>query len=299
MRNYAVTAVGELFVKFQQTADNHYTTYLGGNSADVACLPAKYGMNTAFIGCVGADHFGTRLLSALKEYGVDISQVYVDPNHSTRLCFSHQSSAGSFTEFAKGAVGSPFSRGSLPLEQLQNTKVFHISGLSLIEETGRDETLRAISLARNSGALISFNADYTPSRWPDEQTARKNLLLGIKEADLAMVTQEELAFLGITPMELLHTYSSHFILISTGEQGCRYVGRDCEGYVQAAEPLKIVDTSDHADIFMGAFLYAYLQQPTSLKNLNQMELETIIRFANEKATLSTTLEGSLSSIPPL
>lgn len=298
MEQYAVTSMGELSVRFHQLPNNTYTAIFGGNPANTVCVPAKYGMKTALIGSTGDDHLGRRWLTHLKQYGVDTSYIQVVPGSHTNITFEHQSEAKSLPLESVRISPVALTKETLPYELLENTSVLHIDGLSLIDETFQSAVWDAVSAARRSDALISFSVKYLPACWADEASAKRFLLQGIKEAELAILSQEELEFLGVSPMDLLHNYSSHCILIMM-EQGCRYVCRDIEGYVQCAKSTEECKHGSCPDIFIGAFLYQYLQQTTPLKNLNQAELESMILFAMEKALHLSGDMGSVLSIPDL
>src|SRR5437764_220601 len=51
---------------------------VGGSAAIAACGAARLGLDTAFIGTVGSDLFGTFMLDALADRGVDVSACVVD-----------------------------------------------------------------------------------------------------------------------------------------------------------------------------------------------------------------------------
>lgn len=310
MKKYDITALGELLIDFvsvssecPKTADDAltYEANPGGAPANLICVPAKYGMRTAFIGKVGADPFGRRLVSVLENQGVDTSGIITDPNVFTTLAFVELDKGGkpSFTFARKPGSDTMLREDELPMDILENTRLLHFSGLCLTDEPARSAAAAAIHAARKAGAFITFDANYRPDVWPDPVTAREQILNGIKEADIAKLSKEDLAFLGVEPMDLLHTYSSHFIFMTLGDAGCMYVGRDGEGFVQGIRQTGIVDTTGAGDIFFGAALYRLLQIDRPLTELSHEELEQILRFANEKAAASLCRRGGIPSIPEL
>ena len=52
---------------------------VGGSAAITACGAARLGLRTAFVGAVGDDQFGTFMLDALADRGVDVSGCLVEP----------------------------------------------------------------------------------------------------------------------------------------------------------------------------------------------------------------------------
>lgn len=308
MKKYDITALGEALIDFfplkGQTGPNGNALYEanpGGAPANLICVPAKYGMKTAFIGKVGTDPFGRLIIDELKRHGVDTSGILEDPSVFTSLAFVHPQPGGdrSFTFARKPGSDTMLRPDELPRRILESTKVLHIGSLALTDQPSRSAAAAAISIARKAGALITFDANYRPGVWPDAKTAREQLLYGIKEADVAKLTKEELAFLGVTPMDLLHSYSSHFILITMGSQGCLYVGRDGEGFVQGVKEDNPADTTGAGDIFFGAALFKLVEIGKPLVDLTHTQLEQILHFANEKAAASVLKYGGIPSIPDL
>jgi len=56
---------------------------VGGSAAIAACGAARLGLDTAFVGTVGTDIFGTFMLDALADRGVDVSGCIVDREQPT------------------------------------------------------------------------------------------------------------------------------------------------------------------------------------------------------------------------
>lgn len=300
-KEYDITALGELLMDFTATGPNSYEVNPGGAPANLICVPAKYGLKTAFIGKVGADAFGQQLLHTLQQQGVDTSGIVSDANVFTTLAFVDLDQRGnpSFSFARSPGADTMLSSIELPIDILESTKILHISSLALTSEPTRSAAAAAIKVARNAGAVITFDVNYRPNVWPNEDTARKWLLQGIKDADIVKLSREELSFLGVEPMEMLHTYSSHFIFITMGSDGCRYVGRDGEGFVQGIRIEEVIDTTGAGDIFFGAALYQLLQTGKEAKELTHNDLVSILRFANEKGAASILKKGGIPSIPEL
>ena len=87
-----ILAIGEILIDLTQTGTDEngipqFAANPGGAPANLAVAAAKLGAQTAFIGKVGADGFGSYLTSVLKQNGVDAS--HVADRKSTRLNSSH------------------------------------------------------------------------------------------------------------------------------------------------------------------------------------------------------------------
>mgnify|MGYP002738852041 CR=1 FL=1 len=72
-----VVGIGELLIDFtpMAEAEESYQALPGGAPANVVCAAQMHGLQTAFIGAVGEDHFGELLKETLSRRGVDVSGV--------------------------------------------------------------------------------------------------------------------------------------------------------------------------------------------------------------------------------
>ena len=83
-----ITAIGEVLIDLTQTGVNEQKVPLfaanpGGAPANVAVAAARLGANTAFIGKVGQDGFGSYLTQVLEENRVDVSGLRTDEAATT------------------------------------------------------------------------------------------------------------------------------------------------------------------------------------------------------------------------
>ena len=71
-----------------------------------------------------------------------------------------------------------------------NTKVFHVSGISLaLSENVREVAIEMIKRFKEQGVLISFDVNYRASLW-DEETARETILSVLPYIDILFVSEE-------------------------------------------------------------------------------------------------------------
>ena len=91
MSNPHVLCLGEIL--FDLLADQvgrsleqveSWTPYPGGAPANVACALVKLGTQAGFIGCVGKDRAGEKLVQVLQKVGVDVTGVQRHSSAPTR-----------------------------------------------------------------------------------------------------------------------------------------------------------------------------------------------------------------------
>ncbi len=284
MKTYDIIAFGELFIDFHQQENGSFVPSLGGSPANLIYIPAKCGLQSAFISKIGMDRFGKKALQILQQASVDTRFVQTDPNGFTTLAFTTEKEGHpvQYERFRNSDFDTQYKKAELPVSILKNTKIFHFSSFPLMYPLSREAAFEAVHIARQAGAVISFEASYCKGIL-QESEAKKHILQGIKDADVVTIAEKDLNFLGVSPMDLLHQYSSHFIFINMGKNGCRYVGRDGEGYVQGKAQTEKTATYVHSAVFIGAALSHYAKLAVPIKQLSAIDLESILHFASETA----------------
>ena len=169
----------------------------GGAPANVAVAAVRLGMHSAFIGKVGDDAFGHHLAGILRQEGVDVRGMRYDQEARTGMAFIAMPDVNSYEILFYRNPGADMRlrADELDRELLQQTRVLHFGSLSLIQEPSRSATLEAVKIARQGGALISFDVNYRPDLWSRAQ-ARERVLATLPYVDLLKVNEVEIALLG-------------------------------------------------------------------------------------------------------
>ena len=107
-------------------------------------------------------------------------------------------------------------------------KVFHYGSISLIVEPCRSAHLEAMKVAKEAGALLSYDPNLRLPLWPSAEEAREQILKIWEEADVIKVSDVELEFLTgsnkIDDETALTLWRPNFklLLVTLGENGCKY-----------------------------------------------------------------------------
>ena len=111
--------------------------------------------------------------------------------------------------------------------------VFHYGSISLIAEPCRSAHLRAMEIAKEAGALLSYDPNLREALWPSREEARTKILSIWDQADIVKVSEVELEFLtGIDSVEddvVMKLWRPTFklMLVTLGDQRCKYYARVC------------------------------------------------------------------------
>ena len=198
--------------------------------------------------------------------------------------------------------------GGIPLlrpltQSLAVTRVFHVGSLSLTDDPSRTATYEAINIARNSGAVISYDPNYRAALWSDPETAQLRMQSLIPYVDMMKVSDEETSLL--TPyqdpeeaIQYLLRQGVHLVAVTLGRDGA-LIGNEngivkAEGFSSHA-----VDTTGAGDSFWGGFLASYLQEETSPEHLTRAQMIQFGRVGNAVASLCVERRGGISAIPEM
>jgi fructokinase len=98
-----------------------------------------------------------------------------------------------------------------------------------------------MEVAKEAGALLSYDPNLREALWPSREEARTKILSIWDQADIVKVSEVELEFLtGIDSVEddvVMKLWRPTFklLLVTLGDQGCKYYARVCfQNLVQMA-----------------------------------------------------------------
>ena len=308
---YDVAALGELLIDFtclSTDADGYPTmaAHPGGAPANYLAALTKFGAKTAMIGKVGSDAFGRLLIKTLKGAGIDTRGMLVSDDVFTTLAFVTLDDSGDreFSFARKPGADTQLRFDEIDLSAIDASKVLHFGTLSMTNEPARDATYKAVEYAAGHGKLISFDPNLRKPLWNDLDEAKRQMLWGLRHADIVKISDEETEFLfGIAPEEaakhIIDSFGVRLVYVTCGAEGCFYRTKTASGFVKALSGIAVKDTTGAGDIFGGSAMYGLLRAGGVPEKLTAEELENIVSFACASAGLSTTKAGGISSVPEL
>ena len=308
MKNYDVTALGELLIDFTENGESSQGNPLfeanpGGAPCNVLAMLSKLGHKTAFIGKVGNDFFGEQLKRAITEVGIDAGYLLKDDEVHTTLALVHTYPDGDrdFSFYRDPGADMMLTENEISEVVIKDSRIFHFGTLSMTHEGVRAATKKAVRFAREAGALISFDPNLRPPLWKSINEAREQILYGLEQCHILKISDNEIQWLtGKTDYTegvewINERYRIPLILVSMGKQGSRayYNGR----MVEAAPFLQenTIETTGAGDTFCGCVLHYICEN--GLEDLSDEDLKQMLTFANAAASLVTTRKGALRVMP--
>ena len=139
-----------------------------GAPANVAVAAARLGLRSAFLSKVGDDSFGEAIIQTFGARGVDMARVRKDPSARTGLAFVSIREDGErdFLFYFDPARDLALRPEELDGDFLRSARAFHYGSISLIAEPSRSATLTAARIAREGGALVSYDPNLRPPSGP-------------------------------------------------------------------------------------------------------------------------------------
>lgn len=306
---FDIVAVGELLIDFTPAGTSRAGNELfernpGGAPGNVLAMAAKLGGRTAFIGKVGDDRFGHFLEKTLNDLGIETGGLVKTDEACTTLAFVHLDDKGdrSFSFNRKPGADMLLRVADLDETLLKDTRIFHFGTVSMTDEPSRSATLKAVAVAKESGAVISFDPNLRPLLWKDLKAARETMLGCLKYTDILKISEVELEFLTElqNPEEgtrwLAQSYDIPIILVTLGPEGCFFRVGESTGKLPAY-PVKTIDTTGAGDAFLGAFLYKFIRLGKKPAEIDSHEMQGLVDFANAAGSLATTKKGAIPALP--
>lgn len=308
MKKTDVTALGELLIDFTQNGVSEqgnpiFEANPGGAPCNVLAMLSRLGHATAFVGKVGNDSFGAQLKEAILEVGIQAEGLLMDDQVHTTLAMVHTLPGGDrdFSFYRNPGADMMLTAEEIPEGIIANTRIFHFGTLSMTHEGVREATKKALIIAREGGALISFDPNLRPPLWRSLEDAREQVLYGLGCCDILKISDNEIQWLsgkedyteGVAWIR--ERYQIPLILVSMGSEGSRaYYG---DVMIEAAPFLNenTIETTGAGDCFCGCVLHFILEH--GLEGLSREDLMEMLTFANCAASLVTTKKGALRVMP--
>lgn len=308
MKKYDVIALGELLIDFTQNGfseqgNGMFEANPGGAPCNVLSMLNNLGKKTAFIGKVGKDQFGMTLKKALEELGIGTENLVMDEEIHTTLALVHTFADGDrdFSFYRNPGADMMLREDELKEELLRDTRLFHFGTLSMTHEGVRKATKKALSIAKESGALISFDPNLREPLWDTLEHAKEQIRWGLGQCDILKISDNEIQWLtgeenftaGV--QKIREEFPIPLILVSMGRDGSRAYYKD--GYVEVAPFLQehTIETTGAGDTFCACVINYILDH--GLANLNKEQLTEMLTFANAAASIITTRKGALRVMP--
>ncbi|WP_347039002.1 sugar kinase [Glutamicibacter halophytocola] len=186
---------------------------MGGAESNVALGLAAMGVSTSWVSRVGADDFGARIITELRDSGVDTSLVAVDPARPTGLYIkapAHGQSPAKVVYYRAGSAASAMDPEFIHAEPLasalRQAKLIHLSGITAALSDSCAQMMLSLASTPRRGTLC-FDVNWRASLWPGRDPAlllqlanhADAVMVGLDEAEMAFGTSDEQQIRALLP----------------------------------------------------------------------------------------------------
>ena len=237
----------------------------GGAEGNVAIGLSRLGAPVTWLGRVGDDGFGRRVVRELRAEGVDVI-ARVDAGAPTGLLVKSAPAPGrtDVTYYRAGSAGSRLTRTDLDGIDLARFALVHVTGITPALSSSASETVDAlVALAREAGVPVSFDVNHRSRLWPDAIAAIECYRRLAALADIVFAGEDEAAMLlggADEPAKLAQNISAlgpGEVVIKLGAEGALAHSTSeagAEVHRSDAARVRVVDTVGAGDAFVAGYL---------------------------------------------
>ena len=245
------------------TADHFAATVIGAES-NVALGLTQLGHHVRWVSRLGADRMGDFVEASLSARGLDLS-VARDPDRPTAICIKELGgvTATRMRYYRSGSACCALDGSEL--DGMRDVGWIHLSGVTpAISAAARQAVFAYLRWARSRGVRISFDVNYRPVLWEDNDLAAAVLTSIARQSDVVFAGDDEVeALTGFTTGQsfvdyLGLGYGGRLIVFKRGAVGAEHW--DAQGRIEEpAREVDAVDVTGAGDAFAAGYLSALLR----------------------------------------
>ncbi|MEN0116035.1 MAG: 5-dehydro-2-deoxygluconokinase [Agrobacterium cavarae] len=272
-----------------------FNKYIGGSPTNIAAGAARLGLKSAVITRVGDEHMGRFIREQLVREGVDIRGVQTDKERLTALVILGIRDQQQFPLifYRENCADMALSEDDIDPSFIAEANCVCATGTHLSHPRTEAAVLKALRLARDSGAKTALDIDYRPNLWGvaghgdgesrfvESAKVTQKLQSTLNLFDLIVGTEEEFHIAGgstdtLEALRAVRAVSNATLVCKRGPMGAVVFPGDVPGSLDDGEsgegfPIEVFNVLGAGDGFMAGLFRGWLRGedwPTTLKYAN-------------------------------
>ena len=185
-------------------------------------------------------------------------------------------------------------------EMFESCAVLHFCSVDLVDYPVRGAHRRAIELAKQAGAFISFDPNVRLPLWSSPADCQAAIRQFLPCADLVKLSDDEIEFVTgcadeRAAAEKLFALGVRMVVVTRGANGSAAYTPSCHAET-ATISVPVTDTTGAGDSFIGSFLYQLTRDGVSadeLASLSEQTLAEFLRFSARCASFTVQHRGAV------
>jgi len=272
-----------------------FNKYIGGSPTNIAAGAARLGLKSAVITRVGDEHMGRFIREQLVREGVDIRGVQTDKERLTALVILGIRDQQQFPLifYRENCADMALSEDDIDPAFIAEANCVCATGTHLSHPRTEAAVLKALRLARESGAKTALDIDYRPNLWGvaghgdgesrfvESAKVTQKLRSTLNLFDLIVGTEEEFHIAGgstdtLEALRAVRAVSNATLVCKRGPMGAVVFPGDIPDSLDDGEsgegfPIEVFNVLGAGDGFMAGLFRGWLRGedwPTTLKYAN-------------------------------
>lgn len=190
-RDIDVATFGESMVAFvSRDGSPEFGTTVAGAESNLAVALSELGCRVRWVSRVGDDPLGRLIISAIEARGVDVVADR-DPEKPTGVLVRHVSAGGTQVQYYRSESAARRLAPAMS-DRAGDATWCHLTGITPALSATAAELVATI-FARSDGPAgrLSFDVNYRPALWPDDDAAARVLLPLARRADVVFIGDDE------------------------------------------------------------------------------------------------------------
>lgn len=258
----------------------------GGKGANQAVAASRLGARTTFIGRVGNDENGKRLVEVLEQNNVDASKIIVDHETPTGIALIFIDESGDNMIAVFPGTDEKLSPGDI----VKNKHVIENSKVLLLQlEIPLETVEQALKIAKEEAVITVLNV--APYKHLRENILSLVDVLILNDVEASQFSGTEITDIdtAVVAAKTIAEKTLGEVIVTLGEQGAVTFSKIEDRALHIpAFPVKAVDTVAAGDAFSAAYAVAISEEKG---------LEERLRFSVATASLKVTKKGAITGLP--